>query len=315
MMQTPIKLLESKRESKHVDFKRCFDPKSTGEWCELVKDIVAMANAGGGAILIGVEDNGEPSGADLAEVLAIDPAVITDKVRKFTGVQFDSFTLIRAERSGVPIAALIIGLTEVLLVFEKVGTYQLENGKQRNAFSQGTIYTRHGAKSEPVSSDDIRRFVERRVEALRREWMAGVRKVVNAPAGATISVVPRGVQQSQDPAAMPIRITDNPNAPEYRLVDPNITHPWRQKELIQKVNAALPESATINQFHIKAIRHLYDIDSKPEFIYKGKFSSPQYSESFYEWLLECYSRDTGFFKNASDEMKARTNNPSTAAYG
>lgn len=40
--------LKAKRESKHVDFKSSFDEESPGEWCELVKDIVAMANSGGG---------------------------------------------------------------------------------------------------------------------------------------------------------------------------------------------------------------------------------------------------------------------------
>ena len=35
--------IKAKRESKYVDFKSSFEPASTGEWCELVKDIVAMA--------------------------------------------------------------------------------------------------------------------------------------------------------------------------------------------------------------------------------------------------------------------------------
>ncbi|GAG15539.1 unnamed protein product, partial [marine sediment metagenome] len=29
--------LKAKRESKYVDFKRSFNPKSAGEWCELIK--------------------------------------------------------------------------------------------------------------------------------------------------------------------------------------------------------------------------------------------------------------------------------------
>lgn len=36
--------MASKRESKHVDFKEKFDPKSEGEWCELLKDFAAVAN-------------------------------------------------------------------------------------------------------------------------------------------------------------------------------------------------------------------------------------------------------------------------------
>ena len=35
----------AKRESKYLDFKERFDPGSLGEWCELLKDLVAMANS------------------------------------------------------------------------------------------------------------------------------------------------------------------------------------------------------------------------------------------------------------------------------
>ncbi|CAN5508248.1 hypothetical protein BH20VER3_BH20VER3_19370 [soil metagenome] len=53
-----------------------------------------MANSGGGTILIGVADDGQ-SAADSAalKILQTDPAKITDKIAKYTGVQFDSFTV------------------------------------------------------------------------------------------------------------------------------------------------------------------------------------------------------------------------------
>lgn len=52
------KALATKRESKHVEFKQTFNPSLPGEWCELIKDIVAIANSGGGIIVFGylVED-------------------------------------------------------------------------------------------------------------------------------------------------------------------------------------------------------------------------------------------------------------------
>jgi hypothetical protein len=43
----------ARRESKRVDFKKSFDIASTGEWCEMIKDIVTMANSGSGAIVVG----------------------------------------------------------------------------------------------------------------------------------------------------------------------------------------------------------------------------------------------------------------------
>ena len=70
--------LEAGTESAKVDFKRQFDPTSTPEWLELLKDIVALANSGGGAVVIGVADDGAPSQVDVSSLFAIDPAEVTD---------------------------------------------------------------------------------------------------------------------------------------------------------------------------------------------------------------------------------------------
>lgn len=42
------KALTAKRESKHIEFKEGFNPSEARDWCEIIKDIVAMANSGGG---------------------------------------------------------------------------------------------------------------------------------------------------------------------------------------------------------------------------------------------------------------------------
>jgi predicted HTH transcriptional regulator len=75
----------SENESAQLDFKALFDPASAKYWCELVKDIVAMANSNGGVIVFGVNDDGTPGSADLTDVLSIDPASIVDKIKKYTG--------------------------------------------------------------------------------------------------------------------------------------------------------------------------------------------------------------------------------------
>ncbi|SRR5216684_7932635 len=58
-------------ESATLDFKANLNPDSTQDWCELVKDIVAMANSGGGTIVFGVNDDGTSSGADLQPILNV----------------------------------------------------------------------------------------------------------------------------------------------------------------------------------------------------------------------------------------------------
>ena len=48
------KALAAKRESKHIEFKEGFDPASGHDWCESIKDIVAIANSGGGVLIFGL---------------------------------------------------------------------------------------------------------------------------------------------------------------------------------------------------------------------------------------------------------------------
>ena len=54
--------MSAKRESKYIDFKSSLDLDESHSWCEIIKDIIAMANSGGGLILIGLDNNGTYSG-------------------------------------------------------------------------------------------------------------------------------------------------------------------------------------------------------------------------------------------------------------
>jgi len=268
--------------------------------------LVAVANSGGGIILVGVNDDGTCSNdTSVDKVLKLDTAVITDKVFKYTGIQFDEFAVAQADRDGQYIAVISVGMATKPLLFERPGTYALADGKQKTAFAVGTLYVRHGAKSEPARSEDVARIIECEIQRVRKELLAGVRKVVNAPIGSAVSVLPPEVRQSDSPEASSIRITTDPAAPEYRVVDPNVTHKWRQKELISEVNNSVAVEHRINQFDFLAVRQLYDIDSNPHYFYKPRFGSPQYSPGFAGWLLEQYARDSSFFQKAREEYKRR----------
>ncbi len=293
----------AKSESKSVDFKSTFDPDRPADWCELLKDVVAMANSGGGTILIGVADDGQcTSGSAALKILQTDPAKVTDKIAKYTGVQFDSFTVDSVRRGGRKVAMITIGWADPPMMFEKPGTYTLEDGKQqKTAFGAGTLYVRRGAKSEPARSADIARLVERNVQQARREWLADVKKVSMAPRGSTVSVLPRGVVQSSDPAATPIRITDDLSAPGYQLIDPDKTHPWRQKELLQELNKSLPTK--VNTYDLLAVRRLHGIDDDANFVHKARVAWAQYSPAFADWLLKQHATDPTFFQKCRSSFK------------
>jgi hypothetical protein len=98
------------------------------------------------------------------------------------------------------------------IVFQKPGTYDTGTGKQKTAFSVGTVYFRHGAKSEPGTSDDLRAVVERQLEVIRHSWIKGVRKVVQAPAGSQIIAVRPGEKNGTASFAPTVRVVNDPSA-------------------------------------------------------------------------------------------------------
>lgn len=292
------KAIKARRESKYVEFKESFDLQSKGDWCELIKDIVAMANSGGGIILIGIANNGLHSGADVADVINLDNAVLVDKISKYTGGRCPTVEIHEAQKARQPFAVMEVSPTENLIVFENVGNYEYAPGKQKNAFSVGTIYFRHGAKSEPGISVDVEQALDRRLEAIRSAWMDGVKKVVKAPLGSSISVFSGDVVESGAPGATPIRLVDDPDAPGYRIIDHDTTYPYRQVELISVVNGMLPDGVTINSRDVQAIRKTGDVAGDPKFMHTPKFGTTQYSNHFATWIVNRYKGDVQFFEAA-----------------
>ncbi|MCX6832440.1 MAG: putative DNA binding domain-containing protein [candidate division Zixibacteria bacterium] len=292
------KALAAQRESRQIEFKESLDVASDQAWCEMIKDFIAIANSGGGIILFGLNSRGEPTGNDLTTLRMIDPATITDRIHRYAQTSVPDFEICEAEKAGHTLLGWLIKPSAIPTVFAKPGTFAIEGGKQRTAFGQGTVYFRHGAKSEPGTTEDIASALERKLESIRRDWLAGVRKVVQAPAGSQVSVLPPDVRQSDSPDAAPIKITDDPAAPAYRLVDPDSSHPFRQKEVMSEVRKQLPAGSEFNSYDVVAIRHVHGIDDNLKFSYKPKFASRQYSESFVAWLVSQAQADPEFFKKA-----------------
>jgi len=295
----------AKRESRYIEFKDRFDVNSSQHWCEIIKDIVAISNSGGGCIVFGVNDDGSPSEYDVSSVLGLDPATITDKIAKYTDIQFLDFEIEEIEKRGHKVAILIINATEVPIIFTKPGTYSICDGKQKTAFGRGTIYFRHGTKSEPGNYCDLQRAVERRIENVKKSWLSGIKKVVAAPLDHIIHVLPPDVKISSNPTASPIRLTDSKDAPACRLETPDKTHPYRQKEVIEKVNALL-RNKQINKYDILCVRRVHRVDeSRPDFYYKPKYGVPQFSEGFVNWLVESFQKNSRFFDKARKKYRSK----------
>jgi Schlafen, AlbA_2 len=289
----------AKRESRYVEFKERFDTAIDGEWLELFKDMVAIANIGGGVIVIGVRNDGSPSGADVRRVLALDGATICDKLNSYIAHDFDDFEVVPVMRDGTEAAAIVVGPAgDAPLTFIKPGTYPYPGrpDRQKSAFGRGP-YFRHGAKSEPGTRDDLRGFIEGRLESIREEWLGGIKRVITAPQGSEIVAIERTEDQEGDRA---IRITTDENAPLYRAVDWDVTHPHRQTELIDEVNQRLPRGVHINSYDIQSVKRVHEINetTHPEWVHLPRWGTYQYSDDLVTWLVSQYDRDNEFFTKA-----------------
>ena len=242
------------RESKHVDFKSEFDAASGEAWCELIKDIAAFANSGGGVIVFGVADDGTDAQLDLTSLLAYDTADITNRIARYTNYQFSEFEIVEITRSTGSHPAFLIYGVDILIIFTKPGTYDIGGGKQKTAFSQGTVYFRHGSKSEPGIREDFVAWRDREIARVRATWLGGIRKVVETNPDNSVVIVSSSTTQQKQGAIVTARLTSDPSA--VPLVPGNTGELWphRQVDLIREVNKRLGPGVRINTYDIQCIK-------------------------------------------------------------
>jgi hypothetical protein len=278
---------QAKRSSKRVAFSN-----AQPGYVELVRDIAALANSGGGVIV-------------LDGVARLDEEEIHEQLERYAEPDFDGFSVEAISRDGRPATAVVVEASgNAPLVFTRQGSWRDAEDNQHVAFTRGGLYFRHGAKSEPATGVDVRDFIRRQLEATRTRWLSNIRQVMHAPDSAEVAVVETA---ERDEAGRPtlIRLTTDPHAPLYGQVDPDQSHPYRQKEVIREVNARLDEE-TVNAFDVLSVRRVHQIteDTRPEFVHVPKFGSPQYSDAFVDWLVAEHDRDRGFFARAKTRYLA-----------
>jgi hypothetical protein len=248
--------------------------------------------------VIGVARDGRPAGGGAADLHGIDRAALTQQIAYFTGERFDDLEVVTAEKDGAPVVTIAVGPRGGSpLIFERSGA---SNGDV--AFAQGSVYFRHGGRSRPASAKDIVRFAQHEHMLLRRELARNVRKASAAPPGSDIIVAARrgGPTSTVDP----VRIVDDPNAPAVARTDFDVTHPYRQTELIRTINERAGHHI-MGPFEMLCVRRAHHIDDRPEFFHRPKFGSPQYSDAFATWVLDEFGRDPEFFQKAKDVYRGR----------
>jgi hypothetical protein len=246
--------------------------------------------------MVGLDNHGQPSGHDVESLLKFEPADITSKIHKYTGINFE-VEIHDLQKQGKTIAAVLMPSVSIPIVFSKPGTYDSGAGKQKTAFGIGTVYFRHGAKSEPGTTEDVRLAIQRQLESIRKEWVQGIRKVTTAPVGSKIVVAAGDVVESRSGTATPIRITTDPKAPAYRKLSFDETHPYRLKALLKKLNETYGFPRPVSTHDMLCLRRLFSLDSDKRFCHKPTFGSQQYSDALIEWFAKKVSIDPDFLNN------------------
>jgi len=224
-MELMERALSAISEAAQIDFKKDFNPNLPKEWVEIVKDIVAMANSGGGVILFGVDNYGTPvANFDADAVARIDPADITNKIYKYTGYHFGDFEIVKRKKDGKEIVIFVINKAETPMVFSSPGTYSIDNRKQKTAFAKGTIYFRHGAKSEPATREDLQQWLQNVRQEAQKEILERIQTVATLPVGVPLQIVPG----AGEPIDTPTKLLAN--AVQRREREPN--HLLSSQELL-----------------------------------------------------------------------------------
>src|SRR5881392_1582781 len=155
------------RSSKRVALRDSVD------YVELVRDIAAMANSGGGVIV-------------LDGIAAVDEELVHEQLSQYAEPEFEGVEVEPLSRNGRPSTAVVVeGVRNAPLVFTQTGRI----GGEHVAFVRGGLYFRHGAKSEPATGADVGDFIRRQLDATRSQWLANIRQVMIAPDGAEVAVV------------------------------------------------------------------------------------------------------------------------------
>jgi hypothetical protein len=274
----------AQRSSKRVALARRLD------WVELVREIAALANSGGGVAVV--------------PTAALDEEELHEQLAAYLDPDFEEIEvhpLVRGGEAGV--AVLVDAVVGGPVAFARDGAPADAPGER--AFSNGEVYFRHGARSGPATGRDVRDFIRRQLEATRRQWIANIRHVMHAPDQAEVAIVETAERDEQGRPTL-IRLTTDPHAPLYGQVDPDRSHPYRQKEVIVEVNARLAAGREVNAFDILSVRRVHEIreDTRPEFVHVPKFGSPQYSDAFVDWLVEQERVDPSFFERAKERYLA-----------
>ena len=144
-------------------------------------------------------------------------------------------------------------------------------------------------------------------EEERKKILNDVQKVVTAPKGHNITIAPPVSEFNNESPSLPVRVIDNNISMPVNVLNPDATHPYRQKEIINLIKDNTADDIKLNNYDMRVVNEIFKIKSNIVFCYNPRYSSPQYSQAFVDWVLKKITDNNNFFIQSRQEFKKLSN--------
>ena len=187
-------------EGPRLDYKVDFDFKSHKAKLELVKDILALANTGGGSIVFG-HDEVKKVGITKETVQALDSAKVAEWVRNYSSpAPIHLSHKIQKLSKDKFILTLTVTASAFPLIISKQGFWKGANRKSdRPVFEVGDAWVRRSTRTERANYEDFRQWIIKSREAERSSILDRLTTLVNLPEGVELQLVSQAGQPIDSP--------------------------------------------------------------------------------------------------------------------
>ncbi|MEM9132615.1 MAG: RNA-binding domain-containing protein [Actinomycetota bacterium] len=263
--------IERSGDVERVGSLRLDDP---GGRLELVRHVVAMANSGGGTVVIGEKRNGNAVGVGADVAAAVSATAVGELVADAVRPDRVEMVVTRADvGDGRQLVEIKVSPSaEPPLVMARAGTVPADGsngggngdggangdggdhgGAPTTVFAAHEVVVRRSGRTETARRDDHLRWRTEALDALRRELSERLALVVEAPAGATVRVV-TGDEVLDEPSYLLSRSTDLFRLqPEQLLSSSDLVYLWLHRRTLTftddavrlLVHSALRKRATL----------------------------------------------------------------------
>ncbi len=169
-----LELINRGMEYEKLDYKREFNIDRREDIVKLAKDVCAMANSGGGHIIIGIDNNYNKIGFNPDK--KIDEADLRNKINSYLEPKVNLYyrefkTTINGKE--VKFGVIYVEPANTIVFTSRDGNYPIPRNRTKSEFRKGMVFIRDGSKSRPAEPGEffemIRKLVfQQRVDISRQ---------------------------------------------------------------------------------------------------------------------------------------------------